>query len=104
MDTGTGCAPVLPLEMLKKAVLEVTVDPSFQVPCLLASSAKKAAFDFAEWMEASENTRKMETFSNDVVAELNKAFLCTAARQQTKREKMWGLYTCYVLGQLSLAR
>ena len=37
-------------------------------------------------------TRKMETFSNDVVAELNKAFLCTAARQQTKREKMWGLY------------
>ena len=62
MDPGTGCAPVLPLEMLKKAVLEVTVDRSFQVPCLLASSAKKAAFDFAEWMEASENTKNGNIF------------------------------------------
>ena len=34
----------------------------------------------------------MDVFSNAVVEELNKAFSCTAARQQMRREKMWGLF------------
>ena len=34
----------------------------------------------------------MELFANAVVAELNRAFSCTATHQQRKREKMWGLY------------
>ena len=67
-------------------------DESFQIPSSLAESSRKAAIDLLAWIEREENREKVEVFADTIVAELNRAFSCTATRQQMRREKMWGLY------------
>ena len=67
-------------------------DESFKIPSPLATSSVTAACDLLECVEREENKQQGELFSNAVVAELERAFSCTAELQQKRREKMWGLY------------
>ena len=94
--TRTECAAYAiytgPFQLLKTAVNSILEDESFKTPSPLATSSVTAACDLLEWVEREENKQQGELFSNAVVAELERAFSCTAALQQKRREKMWGLY------------